>query len=65
MSTYATSIRHPADESVEEHVGDLDEVRSAPVESVCCGPAEQARCCEPEAKADCCGPSTTGGCGCR
>jgi hypothetical protein len=58
-------MQHFADHSVKQEAVDLDEVRSAPGESACCGPAEQARCCKPEAKADCCGPSTTGGCGCR
>ena len=61
MSIQATSIQHSAADSVEQHVVDLDDVRSVPGESACCGPAEQARCCEPDAKADCCGPSTAGG----
>jgi hypothetical protein len=65
MSTHATSIQRSGDDSVEQRVVDLDDVRSAPAESACCGPAEQARCCEPDAKAECCGSSTTGGCGCR
>jgi hypothetical protein len=39
--------------------------KTAPKESSCCPPVEQASCCEPSEKAVCCGASDSKGCGCK